>query len=160
MPVKRDMTMSWTSDAETARFRAAMEMHARKQLAAKTIESRKRKGWSNEELAHQAGVSTRTISRIETASIKDPKDETLRRVAKALGQSFEDYAGPRITTELVEEARKTQMDELQQELAELRAENRRVLSSLQKLLEQGEPPRRRLNKDEPPPEEGGEEEAS
>jgi HTH-type transcriptional regulator/antitoxin HipB len=46
--------------------------------------ARERKGWTQDELAAQAGVGQQTISRLE-AGIGDPKLTTLARLEAALG---------------------------------------------------------------------------
>ena len=46
---------------------------------------RKQKGWSQEKLAREAGISYQTLIKIEQGRIKNPKLETLIKLSKALG---------------------------------------------------------------------------
>jgi DNA-binding XRE family transcriptional regulator len=48
------------------------------------------RGMSQKELAHAAGVTTQTIYLIENNRVKNPKEETLRAIAKALLVDYED----------------------------------------------------------------------
>ena len=50
---------------------------------------RKQKGWSQEKLAREAGISYQTLIKIEQGRIKNPKLETLIKLAKALGTSLD-----------------------------------------------------------------------
>jgi len=50
---------------------------------------RTEKGWSQEKLAREAGISYQTLIKIERGNIKNPKIETLVKLAKALGLSVE-----------------------------------------------------------------------
>jgi transcriptional regulator with XRE-family HTH domain len=45
---------------------------------------RRRAGFTQEELAQEAGVGIATIARIEIGEIKEPRVSTLRKLAKAL----------------------------------------------------------------------------
>lgn len=45
---------------------------------------RKQKGWSQEKLAQEAGISYNTLIKIERNGIKNPKIETVIKLAKAL----------------------------------------------------------------------------
>ena len=54
---------------------------------------RKAKGWSQEKLAVEAGVSYNTIIKIERGGIKNPKIETVIKMAKALGISLDEIVG-------------------------------------------------------------------
>ncbi len=51
---------------------------------------RKEKGWSQEKLAVESGISYNTIIKIERGGIKNPKIETVIKMAKALGISLDD----------------------------------------------------------------------
>ncbi len=50
---------------------------------------RQKKGWSQEKLAREAGISYNTLIKIERGGIKNPKLETVIKLAKALGVSIE-----------------------------------------------------------------------
>ena len=58
-------------------------------LAKQAISLRKKLGLTQSELAKRAGVSTRTISRIETADSIDILVHVWIKVARALGTKFE-----------------------------------------------------------------------
>jgi transcriptional regulator with XRE-family HTH domain len=50
---------------------------------------RKEKGWSQERLAQKAGISYNTLIKIERGGIKNPKIETVIKLASALGVSID-----------------------------------------------------------------------
>jgi len=50
---------------------------------------RTEKGWSQEKLAREAGISYQTLIKIERGGIKNPKIETLIKLSKALGIQIE-----------------------------------------------------------------------
>ncbi len=52
-------------------------------------------GWTQEELAREAGVSPTTISHIESGAIERPRMNTVRRVARAFGISTEELISPK-----------------------------------------------------------------
>ena len=54
---------------------------------------RQKKGWSQEKLAREAGISYNTLIKIERGGIKNPKLETLIKLAKALGVSIDELIG-------------------------------------------------------------------
>ena len=54
------------------------------------VSFRKQKGWSQEKLAVESGMSYNTIIKIERGGIKNPKIETVIKLAKALGVSLDD----------------------------------------------------------------------
>ena len=51
---------------------------------------RAKKGWSQERLAREAGISYNTLIKIERGGIKNPKIETIIKLAKALSVSIDD----------------------------------------------------------------------
>ena len=51
---------------------------------------RKKKGWSQEKLAAESGVSYNTIIKIEAGRIDDPRISTALKFAKALKISLDD----------------------------------------------------------------------
>ena len=53
---------------------------------------RKQKGWSQEKLAQEAGISYNTLIKIERGGIKNPKIETVIKLANALGVSLDELA--------------------------------------------------------------------
>lgn len=50
---------------------------------------REKKGWTQEKLAQEAGISYQTLIKIEHGGIKNPRLETLIKIAKSLGVSVE-----------------------------------------------------------------------
>ena len=54
---------------------------------------RNKKGWSQERLAREAGISYHTLIKIEQDRIKNPKLETLIKLAKALDVSLDKLVG-------------------------------------------------------------------
>lgn len=48
------------------------------------VKLRKQKGWSQEKLAQEAGISYNTLIKIERNGIKNPKIETVIKLADAL----------------------------------------------------------------------------
>jgi len=54
---------------------------------------RQKKGWSQEKLAREASISYNTLIKIERGGIKNPKLETLIKLAKALGVSIDELIG-------------------------------------------------------------------
>jgi len=51
---------------------------------------RKEKGWSQEKLAHEAGISYNTLIKIERNGIKNPKIETVIKLAAAFGITIDE----------------------------------------------------------------------
>jgi len=51
---------------------------------------RRQKGWSQEKLAVESGVSYNTIIKLERGRIKNPKIETIVRLANALNVDLDD----------------------------------------------------------------------
>ena len=54
---------------------------------------RKQKGWSQEKLAQEAGISYNTLIKIERGGIANPKIETVIKLAEALNISVDELAG-------------------------------------------------------------------
>jgi len=55
----------------------------------------KKKGWTQEKLAQQAGISFHTLIKVERGYIKNPKLETLIKLSQALGVSIDKLVGPK-----------------------------------------------------------------
>jgi len=51
---------------------------------------RKKKGWTQEKLAQESGISFHTLIKIERGDIKSPRLDTLIKIAKALNLSIDD----------------------------------------------------------------------
>ena len=54
---------------------------------------RKNRGWSQEKLAQEAGISYNTLIKIERNGIENPKIETVIKLAEALGVSLDELVG-------------------------------------------------------------------
>jgi transcriptional regulator with XRE-family HTH domain len=54
---------------------------------------RTKKGWSQEKLAREAGISYQTLIKIERGYVRNPKLETLIKLAQALGVSIDKLLG-------------------------------------------------------------------
>ena len=57
-------------------------------------ELRKRKGWTQQDLAVRAGLHTQTVSEAERGYRGNPAEETLQALAHALGTSVDDLTEP------------------------------------------------------------------
>lgn len=57
------------------------------------VKLRKGKGWSQERLAVESSISYNTIIKIERGGIKNPKIETVIKLAKALNVTLDELAG-------------------------------------------------------------------
>jgi transcriptional regulator with XRE-family HTH domain len=56
-------------------------------------EFRKQKGWSQERLAREANISYHTLIKLEQNGIKNPKIETVIKLADALKVSLDELVG-------------------------------------------------------------------
>jgi len=54
---------------------------------------RKQKGWSQEKLAVESGISYNTLIKIERGGIENPKIETVIKLADALRVSIDELVG-------------------------------------------------------------------
>ena len=59
----------------------------------KLVKIRKQKGWSQEKLAVESNISYNTIIKIERGGIKNPKIDTVIKLAKALKINIDDLVG-------------------------------------------------------------------
>ena len=57
------------------------------------VKIRKKKGWSQEKLAREANISYNTLIKIERNGIKNPKIETVIKLADALKVSLDKLIG-------------------------------------------------------------------
>lgn len=51
---------------------------------------RRQKGWSQEKLSQEAGISYNTLIKIERSGIKNPKIETIVKLANALNVKLDE----------------------------------------------------------------------
>jgi transcriptional regulator with XRE-family HTH domain len=56
-------------------------------------EFRKQKGWSQERLARESNISYHTLIKLEQNNIKNPKIETVIKLADALEVSLDELVG-------------------------------------------------------------------
>jgi transcriptional regulator with XRE-family HTH domain len=54
---------------------------------------RKQKGWSQERLAQESSISYNTLIKLERSGIKNPKIETVIKLADALEVSLDELVG-------------------------------------------------------------------
>jgi len=54
---------------------------------------RKQKGWSQERLARESNISYNTLIKLERSGIKNPKIETVIKLADALEVSLDELVG-------------------------------------------------------------------
>ena len=54
---------------------------------------RNKKGWTQEKLAREAGISYITLVKIERGNIENPKLQTLVKLARTLGVSLDKLVG-------------------------------------------------------------------
>jgi transcriptional regulator with XRE-family HTH domain len=66
-------------------------------VAQRVADARDERGMSNESLARAAELSVKTVSRIVNGEVADPREDTLRRLAKALGITADELRGRRPT---------------------------------------------------------------
>lgn len=59
---------------------------------------RKQKGWSQEKLSQEAGISYNTLIKIERNGIENPKIETVIKLATALDTSIDELVARRSST--------------------------------------------------------------
>ena len=96
------------------KVRRAMEDY-RQQRGAHVRKLREARGWSIETLAQKAGMSAKTVGRIERGKTEDPRATTFSRLARALGVAEAEIRGePPVTPEQA-----TQLDRIEAKLDEL-----------------------------------------
>jgi len=57
------------------------------------VKLRKQKGWSQERLATESGISYNTLIKLERGGILNPKIETVIKLADALNVSLDELVG-------------------------------------------------------------------
>jgi transcriptional regulator with XRE-family HTH domain len=98
-----------------------MEAQQREHLATEIRRRRTYKGWTEALLATESGVSIETISRLENEKTENPRDHTIRSLAKAFGITSEELAGPRLSPEDMDKAAQTQLDRIEASLGRIEA---------------------------------------
>lgn len=83
MPVKDDRSVGWTRRSAAVSLLLAMENY-RRETGLRVVQLREQHGWTQEDLAHAAEVSVKTVSRLENGR-HDGRRSTVERIAKALG---------------------------------------------------------------------------
>lgn len=89
--VKQVPALGWTRRSAAVSIVLAMEEH-RKEVALRLTALREARGLTQEELAYAAGVSNKTISRLENGR-NEPELDTLRKLAKALDAEVREIQG-------------------------------------------------------------------
>lgn len=84
--------MGWTRRSAGVTVLLAMDEH-RKQAGLRLVQLREAKGWGQEDLAREADVSTKTVSRFENGRHEGRRD-TINKIAAALGVEVTDLIGP------------------------------------------------------------------
>lgn len=84
-------SMGWTRRNVGVTVLLAMEEH-RKQAGQRLAQLRDAKGWSQEDLSRETGLSVKTISRFENGR-HDGRRDTIRRIVEAVGVSEADLVG-------------------------------------------------------------------
>jgi transcriptional regulator with XRE-family HTH domain len=83
--------MGWTKKSAAVSVLLAMEEH-RRQAGLRVVQLRESRGWGQEDLAHHANVSVKTISRFENGR-HEGRRTTVRQIAQALGVDETDIVG-------------------------------------------------------------------
>ena len=103
--------MGWTKKSVMATVLWVMSEH-RRHAADRLTDLRRARGWTVEDLAHHAGVSPKTISRLQNAK-GDPRRSTVRKIAAALDVDPAEFLGP------LPAAQTTQLDRIEAKLDRL-----------------------------------------
>jgi transcriptional regulator with XRE-family HTH domain len=129
MPVKSVPTMGWTKKSAAVSVLLAMEEH-RRQAGLRVVQLRESKGWGQEDLAHHANVSVKTVSRFENGR-HEGRRTTVRQIAQALGVDETDIVGePPAPLGL---GAQEPADDLTELVAQVRENSRRISSMQQQL---------------------------
>jgi transcriptional regulator with XRE-family HTH domain len=99
--VKSKTPVGWTSPDVAGKFQSVMAEH-RQTLARRVSGLRAAKGWSRLKLATEAGLSEKTIVRIEKAEPLETRPDTFDKLADALGVPVHDLDAGRPTMEELE----------------------------------------------------------
>lgn len=91
--------MGWTKKSVAATLLQVTE-EQRREMAARLAQRMDERSLTNDLLAHEAGVSSKTISRILNAH-HDPRIATIEKVASAVGFTREEFRGLTETPDLL-----------------------------------------------------------
>jgi DNA-binding XRE family transcriptional regulator len=72
-----------------------MEDAQRRAVGTLIAELREQRHWSKERFAQEAGISVKTVGRLEKGEVDQPRDGTAEKVAQTLSKTVEDIWGPR-----------------------------------------------------------------
>jgi transcriptional regulator with XRE-family HTH domain len=118
MPVNSDRSVGWTKRSAAVTVLLAMEEH-RKRAGLRLVQLREARAWNQEDLAHESGLSVKTISRFENGR-HDGRRSTLRQLAEALGVDEADIVGdPPAPLGLGDNGSGDQLDRIERLLVEL-----------------------------------------
>lgn len=106
-----------------------MEDAQRQHLAHQVKTRRLARDWSAAELGYAAGVSAKTISRLENAHVEHPRNATIRALAKALGAKPADLTGPRPSQDELEQDAQDQLDQMQETLKRIDDAVKQILAA-------------------------------
>lgn len=113
--------MGWTRRSGAASLLLVLDVQ-RREVGRRIVRLREQKGWGQEDLAHAAEVSVKTISRIENGR-HESRNNTVERIAKALDVDKDDlWPKPAPLGLGAEDPYREQLDRIEQALVALRGE--------------------------------------
>lgn len=118
--------MGWTRRSGAASLILALDVQ-RREVGRRVVQLRESKGWGQEDLAHEAGVSVKTVSRVENGR-HESRNNTVERIADALGVDKDElWPKPAPLGLGVEDPYQAQLDRIEEEIAKLRADVGRLV---------------------------------
>jgi transcriptional regulator with XRE-family HTH domain len=129
--------MGWTRQNAAVSVLLAMDEH-RREAGRRLAQLRDSRGWSQEELAYKAGVSTKTVSRFENGR-HDGRRSTIKKFADALEVSEAQLVGPP-PNPLGLGQRTPEDQELATLVTALRREVERLSAQVDRLMQRDEEP--------------------
>jgi transcriptional regulator with XRE-family HTH domain len=115
--------MGWTRNSVAVSVLLVLD-EQRKKAGERVVQLRDAKGWTQEDLAREAGVSYKTISRFENGR-HEGRGDTIRKIAEALGVDRDTIVGPPPAP--LGLGGETQLDRIEKELAAHRQLLERIL---------------------------------
>lgn len=104
----------------------------RREVGRRVVQLRESKGWGQEDLAHEAGVSVKTVSRIENGR-HESRNNTVERIASALGVDKDELWPKTVPLGLgSEDPYQAQLDRIEKALVELRTDLAEIGVELQR----------------------------